>query len=670
MVETLEVSDGAFPGKAALGLLLLVLLAQFPSIHNDFIWDDDKYVTDNLALRDAAGLQAIWTNPGTTPQYYPLTHTSFWIEYQLFGADARRFHATNVLLHALSALLLYLVLRRLGVPCAWLAAALWGVHPIQVESVAWITERKNVLCALFYFASLYCWLTPGKRPTPRIVLLGLLFFVCALLSKTVAATLPVSWAIAVWWRDGRIGVPMRLYGGVMLLGGALLASLTSFLEKHQVGALGAEWSLGLLDRVVLAGRVWWFYLGKLAWPTDFSFIYVRWAVDAGDVVQWLWPLAAAASILGLWHFRERFGRGPLAAMLHYSVALAPALGFFNVYPMRYSWVADHFQYLAGVGPLILVAVALRRVTQFGPAFLGRSFAGRLVAADAGGAPRLAYVAVATIVLGLLTAGSWQRIPALKDRRTLWVDTLARNDAAWIAHNNLGILRAQAGEVDPAREHFLRVIALKPDHAGAHTNLGQLLLRTGHADQALPYLTQAAELDPDDLNTRVLLGDTFLELGNAGRAAGAYRAAAAIEPSEPRVLLGQANVAFREGRFDDAVAGFETLVARITVERRSPVPAGDLPGRGGPGGRGPGRVRGTAGRAPAARPGAPQPGVAAASTGPDRGRRVSPRHRTATGPVALGAPGPSATPRAWPGPSRRAPWRWRASSDGPPRRPGR
>jgi len=442
--------------------------------------------------------------------------------------------------------LLYRILLDLGLPGAWLAAALWALHPIQVESVAWITERKNVLSGALYLGSLWCWIralgltragpADAARSTSTAIG-GAVLYVAALLSKTVTSVLPITLAILIGW--SRRGPTRRqgAYVGAMLAAGAMMGALTSWLERHQVGAQGEAWSLDAVERIAVAGRAWWFYLGKLLWPVDLTFIYPRWDVAASGI--WLvWPLAVVATLLVLFAARGGLGRGPLAAALHYTAALVPALGFINVYPMRYAFVADHFQYLAGIGPIVALSALAARL------------APRI--------PRAAAVVLVAVVLATLGGMTWQRGQVFESREVLWRDTLRRNPAAWIAHNNLGILEAEAGNSAAAAGHFGRVVELRPGHAGARNNLGWLRLREGNVAAALQHLAEAVRLAPDDLNARVNLGNARRAAGDPAGAEASYREALRIEPLDPRALGSLGDLLLAQRRWADAVRTLERL----------------------------------------------------------------------------------------------------------------
>lgn len=343
------------------GLLLAVsvFIAYQPVLRGGFIWDDDDYVTNNWTLHDFNGLKHIWFDTQATPQYYPLVHTTFWLEYHAWKLNPVGYHVVNVLLHALGSILLWRVLKRLELPGAWLAAAVFALHPVNVESVAWITERKNVLSAVFFFAAAWAYLrfageSEGKKRRWSWWLAALCLFVCALLSKTVACSLPAVLLLVRWWKKKRLQAGDVLPMVPFFIAGLWLGLQTARLEEHHVGASGAEWSFSLGERCLIAGRALWFYAGKLVWPVKLTFVYPRWQMDAGIWWQWLFPAAALAIVATLWFARKRIGRGPLVAVLVFAGALFPALGFVNVYPMRFSFVADHFQYLASIGIIVLV----------------------------------------------------------------------------------------------------------------------------------------------------------------------------------------------------------------------------------------------------------------------------------------------------------------------------
>lgn len=456
-------------------LLAMVLLAYLPVVRCGFIWDDDFYVTNNITLRSSDGLGQIWFEPGATPQYYPLVFTTFWLEFHLWGLQATGYHLTNVVLHGLNSILFYLLLTRLKVPGAWFAAAIFGLHPVEVESVAWITERKNVLSGFFYLLSFLAFLrfSPPERDLPRGKL-GWLFvaqalFVAALLSKTVTCSLPAVLVLVYWWkRDGWRVLTRREVLGllVMFAVGLLLALNTVRLEKKLVGAEGPDWDFSPVERILIAGRALWFYLGKLLWPHPLIFNYERWQIDQEQGWQYLFPAAAALVLVALWVLRGRLGRGPVTACAIFAGTLVPALGFFNVYPMIFSFVADHFQYLASAAFIALVVAAVHHIGRNWDDSIrgfGRFFAAGIL-----------------MTLGGLT---WMQCGIYQNVATLWHDTLTKNPDSWLAHQNLGAHAMDRGDYALAEAHFRRVLQIFPRHVDTYYNWGVLYAKQDRFDEA-------------------------------------------------------------------------------------------------------------------------------------------------------------------------------------------
>jgi len=471
-------------------IVLMTLFVYIPAMRGGFVWDDDSYVTKNSMLTSVEGLGRIWSDPTSCPQYYPLVFSSFWIERQLWGLRPAGYHVVNVLLHSFCAVLLWILLRRLEVPGAWLAAMVFALHPVQVESVAWITERKNVLSTLFYLASWLClfhfFRMSSKEGSKDCVecrqwqwyMLGLLLFVCALLSKTTASSLPAAVLLVLWWKRG--SVRWRHFTALLpfFALGLGLGLCTLWLERHHVGAQGLEWELSLLERCLIAGRALWFYACNLAWPAELMFNYPRWEVDAGVWWQYAYLLGVLLVVWFLWAFRARLGRGLLAGTLFFCGTLFPALGFFDAYPFRYSFVADHFQYMASIGLIALAVGVLTHVTLKLPVW-----------------PRRAGAVLALLFVVLLGVRTWHQGSIYVDLETLWVETLKKNPASWLAHNNLGNILAEQGRIKEASAHYSKALRMKPDHAETHNNLGLALFRQGRIDEALRHYYRAVQIMP-------------------------------------------------------------------------------------------------------------------------------------------------------------------------------
>jgi protein O-mannosyl-transferase len=439
------------------------------------------YVVENDALEGLAGLKRIWLDPGASPQYYPVVFTTFWLERQAFGVNASASHAVNLCLHIVNALLVWWLLRRLGVGAAFVAALVFAVHPVHVESVAWITERKNVLSGMFALSSMlvywsYAFPRSGMPQPSRAAryAVSLAFFGLALLSKSVTATIPVVLGLLTWWKTGSTGWPRIRPLLPMLVAGAAMGAVTAWLEVHHVGAMGDDWSLTPAGRVLLAGRVVWFYAGKLAWPHPLMFVYPRWSIDPSSVAHFFFPLAVLLVVAILWAMRSRVGRAPFVAVVVFVASLFPVLGFLNVYPMRFSYVADHFQYLASISLIALgVGAAARALPR------NRS---------------VVRIGVSVLIVAALAGVVRVEVRKYRDAGALWEDTLAKNQASWLAHVNLGNLRLQQERTADARASFEAALRARPGLAVAHNGLGIALFREGSLDEAIEQHRKAIEAD--------------------------------------------------------------------------------------------------------------------------------------------------------------------------------
>ncbi|UCE59689.1 MAG: tetratricopeptide repeat protein [Phycisphaerales bacterium] len=536
-------------------LVVITAVAYLPVVSCGFIWDDDSYVQENQTLRSVSGLSRIWFELGATLQYYPLVHTTYWLEYRLWGLNPTGYHVVNILLHALGAVLLWRVSRFLSVPAAWVVAAVFALHPVHVESVAWITERKNVLSGVFYFGAALAFLrfalSPQETAVPKgkrrwLYVAALVLFLCALLSKTVTCTLPAALLVVLWWHRKGIRWADALQLAPFFILGIALGLLTVWMERHEVGAIGEEWSLSPVERCLIAGRALFFYTGKLVWPHPLIFVYPRWGIDATIWWQHVYPVMAVIVVIVLWLCRRRIGRGPLAAVLLFGGTLVPALGFFDIYPMRYSFVADHFQYLAGVGVIALVVVAGYRALDG----LG-TWGTRL-------APAVAIVALVT--LGALT---WRQGRVYLDAETLWRDTLSKNPDVWLAHNNLGNILERQGKLDEAIDHHQQALQVEPrfalNVAHSHYNLGNALAAQRKFTEATKHYRETLRNKPDYVDARVNLGNMLLKQGNLDEAVRQYRQAVKDTPKSSNAHYNLGTALFRQGKLEEASAHFRQAV---------------------------------------------------------------------------------------------------------------
>jgi tetratricopeptide (TPR) repeat protein len=556
-------------------IVLLVFLAYLPALHGGFVWDDDSWTTNLSALfQDTSGLHLIWFQPTALQQYYPLSGTTFWLDYQLWKFWTTPYHVENVLLHALAALLFWRLLLRLRVPGAWLASAIFALHPVMVESVAWITERKNVLSLVLYLGAWLAYLrykqnvTGGppssdfrlrRAPARQVgaasgpyasrftghstLFYGLAFvlFLCALLAKTTAFSLPAAILLIGWWQRGQIRWRADVLPTLPFFALALgLCAVTAWLEEYYLCAQGSDFDLTFPQRCLIAGRVFWFYPGKLLWPAKLCFVYPRWQPDPGSGWQWLQPATAIGILFTLWLARKRIGRGPATALFFYVGTLFPVLGFMNAYGMRYSFVWDHWVYLSALGIIALAAALVVRV------------------AESLRTPAVVY-GFAAIVLPVLALLTWRQAGTYTDMETLWRQTLARNPDCWLAHNNLGLLLDDEGHMEEAMEHYHKAIQLNPNFSEVRNNLGRALADQGRFDEAMVNFRKAIQIDPNNFKALDNLGIALADQGRFDEAMANYFKAIQINPNycEAQYNLGAALTA--QGRFDKAMESFRKAI---------------------------------------------------------------------------------------------------------------
>jgi tetratricopeptide (TPR) repeat protein len=552
-------------------LFAATFIAYWPALRGGILWDDDAHIT-RPGLQSIGGLGRIWFQPGATQQYYPVLHTAFWVEHSIWGDSTAGYHILNIVLHATAACLFALVLSQLSIPGAWIAAFFFALHPVGVESVAWISEQKNTLSAVFYLLAMLLYLRYDEQTgeeTPRFsrdYYIALTCFVAAVLSKSVTATLPAALLVIFWWKRGKLSWNRDAYPLLPWFGvGIAVGLFTAWVERRYVGAVGTDFSLSILQRVLISGRDVWFYLQKLVWPSRLMFIYPRWDVNARVWWQYLFPLGVIALVAAAWLVRGKT-RGPLAAVLFFVGTLFPALGFFNAYPFIYSFVADHFQYLAALGIITLAASLCRGRLQTG-------------------------IAIAIIaVLGILT-----RVDAAmyRDSETLYRTTFYKNPACWMCYNNLGFVLYGQGKIDeatplyikaleikpdyaealnnvgvllssqrqpgPATTRFQQALSLKPNYADALNNLGNVLVTQDKPQEAMPYLEKALQLRPDYAEAKLNMGAALLKMNRIADAITNLKDATRLKPdyAEAHGILGVAW--YTSGQVAEAKAEFEQAI---------------------------------------------------------------------------------------------------------------
>ena len=526
-------------------LLAATLLAYRPAWHGAPVWDDDGHLTAR-ELRSVDGLKRIWIEPGATQQYYPFVHSAFWLQHRLWGDRTTGYHIVNIVLHATSAFLVFVILGRLGVPGALLAAGIFALHPVHVESVAWITQLKNQLSGVLYLTAFLVYLRYDAQGARPYYGLAFVLFLLALASKTVTSTLPAALLIAFWWQRGRLDwrrdvLPLAPFVAAGIAAGAV----TIWMEREFIGARGEEFAFTFVERTLIAGRVIWFYLGKLVWPLHLSFTYPRWQIDQGVWWQYLFPIAVVAALAALWSIRGRW-RAPFAAFLLFCITLGPALGFVNVYPFRFSFVADHFQYLASI-PMIALWSA------------GVVFGVRRWYPQSAFGLQTGIAAAVGLAFGLLV---WHHSGQYVDAETLYRATIQRNPSAWMAHHNLGVIQLDRSDV-PIEETMVRLgeaLRLNPRYPDAHNSMGVALRKLGRFDEAIAHYHEAIRLMPDFAAAHNNLGAVLFLQGKPEEAAVHYRRALALNRRYPDAHRNLGLALARMGAPADALEHYRTAIA--------------------------------------------------------------------------------------------------------------
>ena len=529
------------PGRALIFTVVLAavtIVAYRPVWHGGFLWDDDAYIINNELLTTPHGWQRIWFSLDSPSQYFPLTYSTFRVEHALWGLNTTGYHWVSLLLHVGNALLVWVVLARLGVPGSWLAAAIFALHPVQVESVAWITERKNVLMCFFFLLTLLAWIAFVDERTRRqwiFYCLALIFYVLALSAKATACTLPAALFLILWLekKPTMMRRLMQIVPFVVL--GIGMGLLAVWWERYHQGTNRAVFTfLSPIERILVASRAVWFYLSKIFWPSKLTFIYPRWNTSPADLLNYTWLLAGIAACVAIYFLRRYFGRGIEVAAAFFVATLSPVLGFIMLFTFRYTFVADHYQYLACIGPIALAS------------------AGIISLSDKFSQYRAVIVSAALLIVASLATLTWRQAATYTDIETLWRTTLTRNPKCWMAHTNLGLVLFQKGQIDDAIGHYQSALQMQPDWWDAEYNLGTALLAKGQVDEALLHCQKAVSLRPTDPDAQVSLGNLLLQKGRVAEAIAHYQKAITVRPDDFLARYGLGHALLEKGELDGAI----------------------------------------------------------------------------------------------------------------------
>jgi Flp pilus assembly protein TadD len=444
----------------------------------------------------------------------------------------------NLLLHVGNALLVWAVLARLGVPGSWLAAAIFALHPVQVESVAWITERKNVLMGFFFLLTLLAWIAFVDKRTRRpwiFYCLALIFYVLALSAKATACTLPAALFLILWLQKKPITMRRLMQIGPFVVLGVGMGLLAVWWERYHQGTNRDVFTfLSPIERILVASRAVWFYLSKIFWPSKLTFIYPRWNISSTDLLDYIWLFSGIAAGVAIYFLRRYVGRSVEVAAAFFVATLSPVLGFIMLFTFRYTFVADHYQYLACIGPVALASAGIvslsDRFTQY------RAF----------------IVSAALLIVASLGTLTWRQAATYTDIETLWRTTLAKNPECWMAHTNIGLVLFQKGQIDDAIAHYRSALQMQPDWWDAEYNLGTALSAKGHVDEAILHCEKAVSMRPTDPDAQVSLANLLVQKRRIDEAIAHYQKAITVRPDDFLARYGLGHALLEKGELESAI----------------------------------------------------------------------------------------------------------------------
>jgi len=551
--------------RLAPGALLIFagVLIYAPVLHGAWLWDDNFLVRYNPLMAEAGGWWKFWFAP-PGPEYLPLSSTLEWSIWRIFGDHTFPFHVVSLALHLASGFLLWRLLARLGLRLAWLGAFLFLVHPLAVESVAWISEVKNTLSLPLLIFSLLFWLNYDEHRRPVDYLAALLFFLAALLAKTSVVMLPFILLLHAWWQQGHVSREKWISIAPFFAVAAVLGLLTVFFQNRW--AIGVEpiEAGGFPERAAGAGRAIFFYFGKFFWPVNLLPTYRPWTFDPltpGEFLPWL-GLAAAFGLL--WRRRTTgWGRALCLGLGFFVLNLVPVLGFLTMSYMRIAWVADHFVYLPMIGLIGLVVAGLDCALARLPKFLLPALAGTLV-----------------LLIFTLAWQSCNYAENFRDQIALWSHTLQIFPDSWLAELNLGLSFAEVHDLPEALGHLNQAVQMRSDYYGTHLALANVLAQLNRLDEAAQHYQIASRLHPESLEVHVNYGDVLLRQGDVRGAERQCALAVWFNPESTAAHYNYANVLLREGRIQDATLQYQLVLeiqpdftpARDTLAKLQALPA--------------------------------------------------------------------------------------------------
>jgi tetratricopeptide (TPR) repeat protein len=546
--EAIQVKASRVPWPTILQVLVIaaaVLWIYWPALHGGWLWDDNDDITNNTITQSPTGLWSIWFAPDSQFDYYPIKSSVQWLQWQLWGMDTLGYHLTNVLLHIVGALLVWRLLGKFRLRLAWLGGLIFAIHPVQVESVAWIVELKNTLSLPPFLLATCAYIDYEERGKSRDYFWAWGLFLVAMLCKPAMVMFPVVILLYVWWRRGRIGWSDLKASAPFFLISLALGLLTVWCQLHNKN-MDPDMALtsvgGIFSRVACAGLSLSFYFSKCFLPVELMTIYPKWVVDPPAAWQFLPWLVLGGMVWWLWTKRHGWGRHALLGGGFFLLTLAPFLGFNVISYMAFTWVMDHFLYIPIIGLIGLVVAALGQIENQLPATV-----------------RFYGIGLVTLVLALLAFASHGYAALYLNSETLWTYELRHNSEAYPAHNNLGSILLQTGRIPEAIEQYEQTFRIKPDYAVAYYNLGNALLKEGRVPEAIAQYEHALQIAPDDAVAHNNLGGALLQIGRVPEATEQFEQAVQLKPDYAPAHNNLGSALQQTGRLPEAIAQYEQAV---------------------------------------------------------------------------------------------------------------
>ena len=528
-------------------IILAVLWVYSPALDGGWLWDDDWYITNNPLVRDLAGLWKFWCAPGSWTEYYPLEETLLWVEWHLFGNATPGYHLVTISLHAANALLVWRLLARLGLRNAWLGGFIFAVHPAAVDSVAWIAETKNTASTLPCLLAMIAWIDFENRREPRDYFLALACFTIGMLCKIAIAPLPAVLLLYTWWKRYRIAWRDTFTTAPFFVIAVVLSAISiaaGVIYSQQAGkAADTLPQLDLAARIALAGQSLGVYFAHVVWPVDLLPSYPQWNIGASSPPAFVPCLVLAAVFAALWFRRASWGAAAILALGTFVLFLAPFLGFVSASYMSFTWIMDHYLYVAMIGPVGLFIAALDSI-------------GNRVAASS----RIAVTGAALLMGALLAFAARGYAAMFSDEATLWGYTVQHNAGDWLAQDNLGKAQLVAGKPGDAANHFRAALALHPGRAQTHLSLGRALLAMNRSGDAIAEFDTALAIDPTNSEIYDQKGMALVQAGRAIDAVPLLQRAVQLRPHYA-IGLGDLGIALAlTGHLDEALNCFNASLA--------------------------------------------------------------------------------------------------------------